>query len=237
MSSWLSLRREEYMALPEAERKALEIIPRKKAASVSQAQRQLTWGEAASVYRPKLKRPEMNETSVKYFDSSKVSSSVTFNGTVTKLTTITQGVGLGQRVGDGVDVIGIELRGTVYVLTAVNTCVRTIIFQWLLDDTTPPTAAQILQVTGSSMSPASAYLLQSARAGLFGILADWTTEVSGTGDGAKCFRRKFDHLHCDIAFNIALATGMGHLYMLEISDLNATLPASLWYSRVAFVDS
>jgi hypothetical protein len=224
------------MALPEGDKKG-EVIPRRKLAQVAKAQRALTNREALSVLHPKLKRPELNESSVKYFDVSKVSTSVTFNGTITKLTAITQGVGLGQRVGDGVDVMDIELRGTIYALTAVNSCVRTILFQWVGDDTTAPTVAQILQVTGSSLATASAYLLQSARAGLFGVLADWSTVIASGAQGASCYKRLKANLHCDIGFNIALTTGSGHLYLLEISDLNATLPASLWYCRTAYVDS
>lgn len=177
-----------------------------------------------------------NVQELKSFDTG-LAQTVSSTGTLTKLTTVPQGDTDSARDGDQLLIKKFEVRGYCTPADATNIC-RFLIFRWNVDDTSDaPTLAEILQDAASSpwISP---YNRDSRRSGKVVIIYDNILGVCTSGPGIKTFKHECKWKALKINFEAAATTGVGHIYLLTVSDSTAsTHPFFSMESRVWFTDS
>lgn len=172
-------------------------------------------------------------TEVKFVDTT-VLGAVPVAGSITKLSTVAQGVGASQRIGDEAALRAISIRGYVAgAAAAVNSRLRVIVFQWNEDDALgAPVVGSIIQGGATVYAP---YNYAAIRDSDFRVLFDRlfaVDPIAGPGTQSFFWEKKIDGR---LAFNAAVTTGSGMLYLLLISDL-ATTSEGLT-ARVLYTDS
>jgi len=173
---------------------------------------------------------------VKHFDVDTPAAPIATGGTITKLTTIAQGVAGNQRVGDEAQFTGVSFKGYVRGLAAGgDSVVRVMLFQWNVDDASlPPTVVTVLQAAGSSRP----YNWQSIQDGNIRVLYYHTLDCCPTSGQAVQHFEYIQAVTGQLAYNTGLATGSGQLYVLTICDNNIGAANLIqWDTRVIYEDS
>jgi hypothetical protein len=162
-------------------------------------------------------------------------SSVNSTGSLTKLTTIPQGLTDSSRVGDQVEVFKLSIIGCLQNSSSdlTNTC-RLILFRWEQDDSSaaPASVSDILQTA----SPYSPYNRDNLRARKFIVLYD---KVLCTGLQGPSISKFEKDVGCNfkIKFQGSANTGTSHIYALQVSDSTAIPdPQMQWVARTWYHD-
>ncbi len=164
-------------------------------------------------------------------------------GVVTFLTHVPQGAEVTERDGQKIQPTSFKLD---YLIkqhaTAVSTQVRIIIFIWKLDDSlTTPTTAMILQGSGTvpNWLVAPYEQVKSLRA-RFTVLYDRMHLLTDTGGNQAAkgttgvIGRK--RLPAKITFASSVNTGIGHIYLLHLTNEATNLPDVTTQSLFKYVD-
>lgn len=162
-------------------------------------------------------------------------SSVNSTGSLLKISTIPQGTGDSNRIGDQAEVFKISIRGAVQNSSAdLTNSTRLIIFRWEQDDSSaaPAAVTDILQTA----SPYSPYNRDNLRAKKFIVLYDKLYVTSLQGPAGIAIAK-------DIAVNFKLKfqgsgnTGNSMIYTAQVSDSSAIPdPALAFVARVWYHD-
>lgn len=174
-------------------------------------------------------------TEPKFFDAATITVA-NWNGTVTKISGITQGVGVSQRIGDSADLIGLEVRYSARPSAAADTH-RIVIVQMGLDDSaaaiTPGTICSGA-LFGTADAPLSLFNFSAIRQRDFAVLLDEVIEV---GPGLNDSKHWVHPLRSRIAFDAGLITGNGHIYVLTFSTAAAVITNGALICRVFYKDA
>lgn len=159
---------------------------------------------------------------VGYLDTLPSSAvSVNSTGTFTRLTTIPQGDGQGQRVGDAVSVSGLRYHGLYKSnsLSAATTIhyLRVVFFRWLPDSNIEaPTLAKLFEVTTDNQTH---FIGDRTARSKFQVLADYhqvfNSVNNGSGRPLVNIIKKYLKINKTLRFNEGLNEGKGHIYVLE----------------------
>ena len=200
----------------------------------SQTSSQLRDTDVASYARPPLLPQTLHGPEIKVSDNTATASVLTSAGSVSKISTIAQGVSNVQRIADACEMKGLEFGLAVIPGTNVGP-VRLIVFQYNLDDSAgAPTMASVLQNIGS-LSVVSPYLLDGVDDREFSILHDELFNLASST--ATVAKRIFVRANSRIGFNTGGATtGVGQIYALLTTTTASTGPIVTWNSRVYFTD-
>lgn len=171
----------------------------------------------------------------KYFDAGGALNPV-WAGAVTKLSAITQGVSVNSRNGDGVDLIGIELRFAARPSAGQDTHRICVFWVGISDSTAAITAGTFFAglLTGTLDAPLSAYNWTTMRSEDFAVIHDEVVEV---GAGLNDARHIVRPLKGRIQFDPGAVTGTGHLYLAVIGTAVAGTVGLGYYSRLFFTDA
>lgn len=159
---------------------------------------------------------------------------------------IQQGTTDSQRVGDTIKLTKIYLR-LFWGIGDSENFMRFIVFQWKpSDQTTAPTAADILLPGASSIVDISSQYNHDKRS-LFKILFDKTISMNGDGTGAGSPDTSTSRGFCvetllpkvdRVSFEAATVRGMGHIYVLSVSDSTIIPHPYIYYSmKVMYTDA
>lgn len=140
------------------------------------------------------------------------------------LTNITQNVGGNQRIGDQIVPHYVESRFTFEnQATNPNSTTRVIYFQWRVDNTVAPTAADILDVGpgGAVVNSWSPYNYDKRH--LFTIIKDFMFDMNGNIGSSKytrCFSFKIPLIRktARVNYNAGANTGDHHIYLFIIGS-------------------
>jgi hypothetical protein len=184
--------------------------------------------------------PGMQDPAIetKVFDTTTTTAITTVinTGLLVNLSAIPQGVTQGQRVGDSVDLEGIELRLSANG-NASGMTLRAILFQ-SLEPSGSVTAGTILAALSNVTAPLSAYNFTGVRQEDFKILHDslhFLGPLTGPSDQQILHVRQ--KLRSRIQFDAGASSGTGLLFMLLVSDQPTTGPILTYAVRVAYADA
>jgi len=182
---------------------------------------------------------------VKFLDTAANYANISAAGTLAQLTTIAQGAGGSQRVGDEVRLQKLILRVAGYQNNTTSVqlpnIVRVIVFRWNeYTNATAPTGTAVLQVAsvGSiGQTITSPYCAVYLHSGDLQILHDsWHY----TSLNSNSFATKIElDLDSELSFVAAATTGSGHLYLALFSDdvgVVSPCPSVAYNARVQWVD-
>lgn len=164
--------------------------------------------------------------------------------TIASLTDIPQGDTDNARDGDALKLKSLMCVFNVNANTgAVRNIIRIIIFQWKPNDSTAPTAGQLL-LTGASGSVDTTSQYSHDNRQLFNILSDWYFPVGGSTTvpdtvQVRTFKRKIfgRKMRKNVQFSAAGTTGTNKLYILYIADTVANNPVINGTFLTRFTDS
>lgn len=177
---------------------------------------------------------------MKFFDTTP-STAASFNGTITDLTAIPQGVGVGQRIADEITVHGIDFRHVCDALPAVGGAgdiVRMIVVRSLADTAVAAaTLALFLQDLGSAGAPSSRWNFVSQQQELFEVLHD---ELKVVGSQTSPLTSDSGHrqirINRKVRFNPAATTGVGKIFFLLVGNTAAAGATIFSTFRVLYTD-
>lgn len=168
----------------------------------------------------------------KYTDVAQAATTITTTATITNLTAVSQGDGDQLRTGDKVTWKNFFIR---YAITPNATAgmnyLRTIIFLDRQNNTTPPTATEVLEVATNYMSP-----INKDWGKRFKVLFDrtYTVDTDATGSQVdKIFRKIRFVTEYD---GSATTPNTNGIYILQISDQATNGPSTQFYYRGRFID-
>jgi hypothetical protein len=173
----------------------------------------------------------------KYFDASGAGA-IDYNGLVTCMSQMVQGLDFANRIGDSIRLQHITLRATWSTnATPLSTTVRCLIFRDLAQAGTIPTVANVLAVVGGTHITDCMHTALNLQR--FSILYDETLSVSSVGDsqGFSFYDEAHNgHIRYLGTAAAAASNGLGSLYCLLCSDRIADLPNVSWTSRITYTD-
>jgi len=168
-------------------------------------------------------------------------ASVTSTGTVSLLTSISQGSGTSNRVGDEIALKALEVSLGAYSNSGdvVGGVMRVIIFRWNLSSSVAaPTVANILEISSGATAPFSPLNMTGIRQEDFQILLDKLIGFNSANSASSLpYREKQILPNPTLRYDVAATTGQGHLYALAITDHAATYPTLTMVTRVLYSDS
>jgi len=156
-----------------------------------------------------------------------------YNGLIRQVTLPSQGNNGIQRIGDEIQNVYLELRGSIQYVD--NHVTRLIGFQWKSDNTTAPTPGDVLVSAffGAFNAPHAAYNEDSQKK--LKILFDRTIACEV---GKQVVPFKFKTKCLDIEFKQSSATaGTNCIYILAVTDGTVSLNELYWVSTVHFTDA
>jgi hypothetical protein len=179
----------------------------------------------------------------KFHDAVNVHTASTA-GDVYCISELAQGLTSTDRVGDSIKLQHIEIRGKVTCGSAATTSIiRFIAFRDLDGYGTAPTAAQVLELTGSVSTPLSPYKFNNNTR--FSILFDETftlqygsdLKAQGTSSTSFYFAEAHGgHVKYLTGAAAPAADGKGSIYILIASDEATNVPLVSAYSRILYTD-
>jgi hypothetical protein len=183
------------------------------------AQRSTTNNSFRQLISPRPKLLTGSDVEPKFFDATN-SANNTWTGIVYNTSNLPQGVGINQRVGDEIDIVGLEFR--VYLTTTtVNDALRILIVQYEVDDTAGlPGAGVFLASTGNAQALIAPINFANARQEDFSILYDdimWPPAGTVTAGASMVFGR-VHHVPLKLRkrFDPAATTGNGSIYVVLV---------------------
>jgi len=194
-----------------------------------------------SSMRPKLSAPQLaqvkrvilNRKERKIAYGNVVADLPDYNGLIRQVTLPTQGNNGIQRIGDEIQNVYLEVRGSIQYVD--NHVTRLIGFQWKSDNTTAPVPGDVLVAAffGAFNSVNAAYNEDSQKK--LKILFDRTIPCNV---GQQVIPFKFYTKCLDIEFKQSSATnGTNCLYILQVQDGIATLNETYYVTTVHFTDA
>lgn len=150
---------------------------------------------------------------------------IDYNGAINPVSATIQGDTFTDRDASEIKVTSLIFRGE-WTIPSGNMNMRTIVFQDSSNQGTPPTVADVLNVTGSARAPNSPYVFEQKSR--FKILADKRYALSSNNDKIHPFKisisgDKLAKVHYTGSGSTPLK---GAIYLLNISDqTGAALPA------------
>jgi len=204
--------------------------------------KQLSIGDAAdfafNAYNAAGKLLAFN-SEVKYVDTNVPMAATSYTGVVTPISLLAEGATVSNRIGESVRAHGLEVDIQAYVSAAQQSWLRTVIVVDAECQGTAPTSAQILEVVGSAQAPFSPW--NHLGAPRFDIVFD---EVI-TLDPAKALTYHKGKITIPLKHHIRYngaggAIGQqyeGGLFVLQLTDLNASPPVMGFQARLHFVDN
>lgn len=179
----------------------------------------------------------------KYKDTTAAAADVTSTVGFIQLSTISQGDGESERIGDSVACTSLHLKGTIGALGSAVTAgtayyTRMIVFRWK-----PDTAAESPTAVTDILQAASAYsqvVGEDTQRNKFDILYDNFDTFIGRNGGNGRVNRDFDRfIKCKkkIHFNAALTTGSNHIYLMYYcNDATANAVEISYSARLRYVE-
>lgn len=172
-------------------------------------------------------------------DLNSLSGTVPNTGSINNLCQIAQGDNDGERTGNSLLLRYVNISGVVNrdsTNTSPSSHVRFMLFidtQQVPD--TPPTAADLLQVTSSSAAPFSK--LNKLSVGRYRILTSRLVSVD-SGNPSRLFNLKLNMRH-HVRYNGVASTDIqkGAIYFLAISGDATQPPGVVWTSRISYYDN
>lgn len=172
-----------------------------------------------------------------YFDQKALGASVNWSGTVNLLSGMAEGDDNTERKGNSILARGLTVRLDPTGNGVQTACsIRCIIVQDKDNQGTDPTAADILQNTGSAYATVSP--LNVDHLPRYRVLLDKHFPFTTTGEMKYYFQKRIN-LKSHLKYTGPLATDIykGALYMLNISDVNTNTPALTWHTRLEYYDN
>ena len=176
-------------------------------------------------------------TEVKQIGKSVAATSLSSSGVVYCLSQTAQGVQAGDRTGNSIKAIALELRD-VLATTGSNSAIRRIVFVDWDQAGTAPTCADLLTVTGTAEAPLSPFLANNTQR--FEILSDEFFDVNTVNKPivTKCEKFRLDsHVRYLGTTAAAASDGEGSVYVAYVSQASAVYPTVEFYTRLSFVDN
>jgi hypothetical protein len=207
--------------------------------------RSLTLGDlgeaAAGAYEGIGKLTGWNQE-IKRLDYNVATSATVYNGSINSLSLIAEGSDYNQRDGHSVKAVCLEFNiGAEFNIASMVNLYnngRAIIFCDLEQNGVQPTVAQVLEATGTDVSPFS--MFQHDNTERFIILDDWLFAVSNGGPAALTHRARImlnSHIRFSGSAGTDAAAKEGHLYLLLIGDQVVNGPLVGWASRLSYIDN
>lgn len=178
---------------------------------------------------------------------SNANTSVTYNGTLARLSSIPQSAGASTdttRIGDAVQPTSLQLTYTFYNIGAAGVnpyesdC-RVIVFRWLVDDSlSAPTAGLILNSVGGIYSAISTF--NHDQRGNFEVLYDKLHLISNSTlqPSNKPVRASIKVNSKKIQYVAGATNGLNNIYILTIGDSDTAVdPVLNYYAQLNFVDN
>jgi hypothetical protein len=157
------------------------------------------------------------------------------------LTSISQGSGTSNRVGDEIALRAIEISLGAYSNSGdlVGGVMRIIIFRWNISSSVAaPTVTNVLEIASGATAPFSPLNMTGIRQEDFQIIFDKLIGFNGANSANSIPIREKQILPSpNLRYDVAATTGQGHLYALAISDHAATYPTLTMVTRVLYSDS
>jgi hypothetical protein len=175
----------------------------------------------------------------KILDSNLSTTTISYSGLVSSISTFAQGLDYNARIGDSIKLQ--HIRVSIYAQVAagsLSSALRIIILRDLFQQGTAPTASQILQNVGAAdaINQPRNWLLRDR----FSFLHDEVYELSNTaGNASYCITLDMPHEgHVKYigSTGVAASNGFGSVYILYVSNENVNLPAIQHFSRIIFTD-
>ncbi len=187
-----------------------------------------------------------SEQEPKYLDTVAGYTNISAAGTINaNLTSLAQGSGGIQRTGDQVRLRSIQLRVAGYQNNTTSVqepnIVRVIVYRWMYNTAVSvPTPTDVLSqssILSIGQSITSHYNVLNERRGVVQILHD---SYHYTSLNANSFAFSWSlELDSEVAYNPSATSGIGHLYLLILSDdagVVSPCPSVAYSSRVIFQD-
>jgi hypothetical protein len=182
---------------------------------------------------------------LKYLDTLSIANSVGAGGTLFQLSTIQQGVGQSQRLGDFAQPMKLLFNFSLYTVNSdIVTTIRLIFFRWVPSTTLiVPVVGDILEAAASSnvlshlnfQLQKNYVVLWDKQFQASGIAAAPTVNSNFGGTGVVI---PIGQGRSGIDFTLASSFGINHVYLLAISDSALTpFPILNFSSRLYYEDS
>jgi hypothetical protein len=193
----------------------------------------------ARLFHPHAVAFRTGDVEPKHYDAGGINQALSFNGTIANIAAPAQGVSVNQRVGDEIDVTGIELRfHNTFTLANVFDTLRVIVVQ-VNEDSSLVVPATVLESgdLGAALAPAARYNFQAIRQELLNVLYDEIIgSGSGTYDNVDLPRQVFIPCNLRVRFDPAGVNAVGGIYILYVGSTNAAGGEITYSTRVHYVD-
>mgnify|MGYP000011215041 FL=1 len=162
---------------------------------------------------------------------------VNYSGAIVQLTNIAQGDAINQRGGNSILMKSLMVRGYVEHNTGIpHSIVRVMLVLDTMNTGTAPTVANILSSTGGVWAPSS--LPNVTDKTRFKILSDKTFDLNNGANTIKSFKTYVKlNKHAKYTGSLGTDEFKNQLYMLYVSDVNASDPGIVYYARVGYYDN
>jgi hypothetical protein len=192
-----------------------------------------------TLFHPSAHQFRTGDVEPKHFDAGGVFQALSWNGTIVPIGDPAQGVSVIQRIGDEIDVRGIELRyHETLSLANVPDVMRLIIVQ-INEDSSLVVPSTVLESgdLGTALAPSARYNFQASRQELLNVLYD---EVIAIGSGASFVentaRQIFIPCNTRVRFDPASQAAVGGIFFLYLGSTNAAGGEINFSTRVHYVD-
>jgi hypothetical protein len=192
-----------------------------------------------TLFRPHSVQFATGEVEPKHFDAGGVFQALSWNGTITQIGNPAQGVTVNTRVGDEIDVRGVELRfHETLSLANVPDVMRIIIVQ-INEDSSLVVPSTVLESgdLGTALAPSARYNFQATRQELLNILYDAVIPI-GNGNIPLVDTARQVMLPCNtrVRFDPASQAAVGGIFLLYLGSTNAAGAEINFSTRVHYVD-
>lgn len=177
----------------------------------------------------------------KFLDQASGPTQIGYDAPVISLISMpVQGDSVNTRDGDNLFIKSLRLKGQV-ATSGQDVRVRVIVFQWMEDNaTSSPTASDILQDVTQYDILNSPYKINGPKH--FKVLMDRRYVLDSPGQTwSRLFQANLKLPQKKIQFNAGLATGVGQVYVMTLSDTYTVASGSggnvTWYSRLRYLDN
>lgn len=188
--------------------------------------------------KKEVKKMVKGQIELKSFDTGGFPSVAT-TGAVTRQTSIPQGVGNSQRIGDDVQLVKMDLSYEWAIADPFNT-VRIIYFQWHMDDAFSIPGLNDILFTAPSNDPTNA-LYNFSNRDKYKILYDKRHFLEAGSEGSESFSKKLSIKipHKTLSYNSGgVLTGTNNIYQLLVTDSNTVLhPSCMNHIRFYYRDA
>lgn len=177
---------------------------------------------------------------IKFLDQTYAATNVSWNGTISHLTAITQAITEVGRIGNMVEAKGLIMRAS---LDANS--IKSVMSMYVFVDTqntagTVPAIGDVLQTIGAINAPLQP--LERSQIGRYKLLARETTPLTTTGSPNQVVIDRYIPLDFPVRFSGANSTDIEEngIYVIWISSQDsaaATFPIVNWTNRLTFTDT